>query len=89
MDLTKITLERQTLNNKAKIRAENKKAELALEHLHAKMASAQAKQDTATAYKAKHIKDKKDEFEKRKQHSAFFGSNMVSFTISSKIKNNL
>ena len=43
MDLAKIALDCQTLNNETKIRAEKQKAELALEHLHAKMASAQEK----------------------------------------------
>ena len=67
MDLAKIDLECQTLNNEAKIRAEKKKAELALEHLHAKIASAQAKKDATAAHKAKEIKDKQDTFEKRNQ----------------------
>ena len=43
MDLAKIALDRQTMNNEAKIRANKQKADLALEHLHAKMASSQAK----------------------------------------------
>ena len=82
MDLANITFDRQTLNNKAKIRADKQKAELALEHLHAKMASAQAKKDADAAHKANASKDKHDEFEKRKQSSTFFGSNMVSFIFS-------
>ena len=45
MDLEKIALDLQKMKNEAKIRANKQKAELALEHLHAKMASAQAKKD--------------------------------------------
>ena len=66
MNLAKIAFDCQTLNKKAKIRADKKKSELALEHLHAKMASAQAKKDADATHKAKAIKDKHDEFEKRK-----------------------
>ena len=40
MDLAKIAFDRQTLNNEANIRADKQKTELALEHLHTKMASA-------------------------------------------------
>lgn len=43
MDLENITFDCQTLNNEAKIRANKQKAELALEHLHDKVASVQAK----------------------------------------------
>ena len=82
MELAKITLDCQTLNNEANIRAEKQKAELAFERLHAKMALVQAKKDADAAHKAKAIKDKHDEFEKRKQCSTFFGSNMVSFIFS-------
>ena len=53
MDLAKIALDLQTMNNQAKIRANKQKADLALEHLHAKMASAQANKDAAAAHKAK------------------------------------
>ena len=67
MDLAKIAFYRQTLNNEAKIRADKQKAELALEHLHAKMVLVQAQKDADAAHKAKVIKDKYDDFEKRKQ----------------------
>ena len=80
MDLAKITLDRQVMNNKAKIRAKKQKADLALEHLNAKMASAQAKKDADAAHKEQVIEKKHDEFEKRKHCSNYFGSDMVSFT---------
>ena len=80
MDLTKIALDRQTLNNETKIRANKQKGDLALEHLYAKMASAQAKKDADAAHKAQAIEKKRDDFEKKKHCSTYFGSNMVSFT---------
>ena len=82
MDLAKIAFYCQTLNKEAKICADKQKAELALEHLHAKMASTQAKKDADAAHKAKAIKDKHDEFDKMKQCSIYFESNMVSFIFS-------
>ena len=51
MDLAKIALDRQVMNNEAKIRANKQKADLALEHLRVKMASAQAKKDADAAAK--------------------------------------
>ena len=57
-----------------------KKAELALEYLHAKMASAQAKKDADAAHKAQAIEKKRDDCEKMKHCSNYFGSKMVSFT---------
>ena len=80
MDLEKIALDLQKMKNEAKIPANKQKAELALEHLHAKMASAQAKKKSDTTHKAQAIEKKRDYFEKRKHCSTYFGSNMVSFT---------
>ena len=80
MDLAKIALDRQTTNNEAKIRANKQKADLALEHLRAKMASAQAKKDADAAKKEKALDKKREYFEKRKYCASYFGSNMVSFT---------
>ena len=51
MDLAKIALDRQVLNHEAKIQANKQKADLALEHLRVKMASAQAKKDADAAAK--------------------------------------
>ena len=82
MDLAKIALDRQTMNNEAKIRANKQKTDLALEHLHAKMVSSQAKKDADAAQKEQVIEKKRYEFEKRKHYSTFFGSNMVILTFS-------
>ena len=49
MYLAKIALDRQVLNHEAKIQANKQKADLALEHLRVKMASAQAKKDADAA----------------------------------------
>ena len=79
MDLANIALDRQTLSKEAKICA-NKKSELALEYLHAKMVSAQAKKDADAAHKAQANEKKRDDCENRNHCSTHFGSNMASFT---------
>ena len=56
MDLAKITLDRQVLTNEAKIRANKQKADLALEHLHAKMASVQAKETLTPPTRRKQLR---------------------------------
>ena len=68
------------MNNEAKIRANKQKADLALEHLRVKMASAQAKKDADAAEKEQFLVKKRGDFEKRKHCASYFGSNMVSFT---------
>ena len=78
--LTKIALDHQVLNHEAKIQANKQKADLALEHLRVKMASAQAKKDADAAANGQAMLKKHEDFEKRKNNAKFFSSNMVSFT---------
>ena len=78
MDLAKIALDRQVLNHEAKIQENKQKADLALEHLRVKMASAQAKKEADAAAKEQAMFKKHEDFEKRKHQAKFLSSNMVS-----------
>ena len=80
MDLAKIALDRQVLNHESKIQANKQKADLALEHLRVKMASAQAKKRRRRRRQGAGYIKKHEDFEKRKNHAKFLSSNMVSFT---------
>ena len=53
------------MNNEAKIRANKQKAYLALEHLHSKMASSQAKIDADAAQKEQAIEKKTSQLQKK------------------------
>ena len=76
----KMELAKIALDHESKIQANKQKADLALEHLRVKMASAQAKKDADAATNGQAMLKKHEDFEKRKNHAKFFSSNMVSFT---------
>ena len=72
MDLAKIALDRQVLNHEAKIHANKQKADLALEHLRVKMASAQAKKDSDAAAKEQALLKKTRRLRKKEESGQVF-----------------